>query len=96
MGRHDPPRLFEDLEMKIHLLPPLPFLPPAAPQKAPPTALQIEQMTEELVETARNWRAQRDKLSKVRKNRHRSDQNADPDRSTSDKRLSEDKVDVIA
>jgi hypothetical protein len=82
--------------MKIHLLPLPPPLPPAALQKTAPTAFEIEQMTEELIATARHWRTQRAKLNKVRKDRQRSDQGADSSKSTSRERPREDKVDVLA
>jgi hypothetical protein len=59
--------------MKIYLLPLPPPLPPAVPQKTAPTAFEIEQMTEELVATARHWRTQRAKLQKIRKDPQRSD-----------------------
>jgi hypothetical protein len=92
----DPPYSFEGFEMKIHLMPPLPYLPPAAPQKASPTTFEIEQMTEELVETARYWRTQRANLSKVRKKLRRADEGTDSSKSKSHERLSKDKIDKLA
>jgi hypothetical protein len=53
-------------------------------------------MTEELIATARHWRAQRAKLNKVRKDPQRPDQGADSSKSTSRERMREDKVDVLA
>jgi hypothetical protein len=82
--------------MKIHLLPSLPVLPPVTSKKAPPTAFDIEQMTEELVETARYWRTQRGKLAKIRKNPQRSDQGADSSKSAPRERRRKDAIDVLA
>jgi hypothetical protein len=88
--------------MKIHMmhLPP-PFL-PAVPQKKAPTTFDIEQMTEELNETAQYWRAQRAKLSKVRRDPRNSDQDADSNndassrKSPSQERSGRDTIDVLA
>jgi hypothetical protein len=88
--------------MKIHMmhLPP-PFL-PAVPQKKAPTTFDIEQMTEELNETAQYWRAQRAKLSKVRRDPRNSDQDADSNnnaplrKNASQERSGRDTIDVLA
>jgi hypothetical protein len=82
--------------MKIHLLPPLPVLPPVTPKKTPPTTFDIEQMTEELVETAQYWRTQRGKLAKIRKNSQRSNQGAEASKSAPRERRREDAIDVLA
>jgi hypothetical protein len=58
--------------MKIHLLPPLPPAPPAVPQKAPLTALEVEQMTEELIETAQQQRSHRIKRTNAGRERRAS------------------------
>jgi hypothetical protein len=89
-------------EMKIHLMPLPPPLPPAVQQKAAPTAFEIEQRTAELAETAQYWRSQRAKLGKVRRDPRNPDQDADADKnasarkSTSRERSGKDTIDVLA
>ena len=84
--------------MKIHLLHQLPVLPLITPKKAPPTPFEVDQMTEELRETAEYWRTQRGKLAKIRRNPQRSDsdQDADAGKSASRERRKEDTIDVLA
>jgi hypothetical protein len=82
--------------MKIHALPPLPPIPPTALQKAPPTAFEVEQRTEELIKTAQLQRAQRNKVNSVRRNPRRLDEDADADTNGQDRRSSRDTVDFLA
>jgi hypothetical protein len=82
--------------MKIHVLPALPPVPPAAPQKAPPTAFEVDQRTEELIKTAQQQRAQRDKVKSVRRNPRRLDEDADSDTNEQDGRSSRTTVDFLA
>ena len=88
--------------MKIHMMHLPPPLPLAVPQKKAPTTFDIEQMTEELNETAQYWRAQRAKLSKVRRDPQNSDQDADSNndapsrKSAARERSGTDTIDVLA
>jgi hypothetical protein len=82
--------------MKIHVRPPLPPLPPAAPQKAPPTPFELELTTEELIKTARQQRAQRNKMKNVRRNPPRRDEDADQDANEPDARSRRTNVDFLA
>jgi hypothetical protein len=92
----------EDVEMKIHMMHLPPPLPLAVPQKKAATTFDIEQMTEELNETAQYWRAQRAELSKVRRDPRNSDQEADSNnnapsrKSASLDRSGKDTIDVLA
>jgi hypothetical protein len=82
--------------MKIHMRPPLPPLPPAAPQKAPPTPFEVELTTEELIKTAQQQRAQRNKMKNVRRNPRRRDEDADQDTNEPDTRSRRTNVDFLA
>jgi hypothetical protein len=82
--------------MKIHVLPPLPPIPPGAPQKAPSTAFEVELKTAELIKTAQQQRAQRNKIKSVRRNARRPDEDADSDTNEQDGRSSRTTVDFLA
>jgi hypothetical protein len=82
--------------MKIHVLPPLPPIPPAAPQKAPSTDFEVELKTAELIKTAQQQRAQRNKIKSARRNPRRPDEDADSDTSEQDGRSSRTTVDFLA
>jgi hypothetical protein len=77
--------------MKIHLLPPLLPAPPAAPQKAPLSALEAQQMAEELIETA-----QRRRLHRIRRaNPRRDEQASGSDSNETASHRTGDSVDVL-
>ena len=78
------------------VLPPLPPIPPAAPQKAPSTAFEVELKTAELIKTAQQQRAQRNKIKSVRRNPRRPDEDADSDTNEQDGRSSRTTVDFLA
>jgi hypothetical protein len=77
--------------MKIHLLPPLLPAPPAAPQKAPLSALEVEQMAEELIETAERRRSHRIR----RAHAPRDEQASDSDSNETASYQAGDTVDVL-
>ena len=63
--------------MKIHMQPPLPFMPSAPPPKAPPTAFQLAMQAEELFKTAQQQRTRLKKLYGAWKNPGDLDEDAD-------------------
>jgi hypothetical protein len=69
--------------MKIHMRPPIPFMPPALPPKAPPTAFQMVMQGEELIKTAQQQRTRLKRLYGALKNPLDLDEDTD---SETDKR----------
>jgi hypothetical protein len=63
--------------MKIHMRPPIPFMPPAPPPKAPPTAFQLAMQSEELNKVAQQQRARLKKLYGAWKSPRNLDQDTD-------------------
>jgi hypothetical protein len=74
--------------MKIHMRPPLPFMPPASPLKAPSTAFHLEIKAEELIKTAQQQKARLKKLCGARKNPRNLDENTDSETQERDPRSS--------
>lgn len=65
--------------MKIHMRPPIPFLPPAPPPKSAPTAFQLAMQGEELIKTAQQQRTRLKKLYGAWKNPGDLDEDEAPD-----------------
>ena len=63
--------------MKIHMRPPIPFMPPAPSPKAPPTVLQLAMQGEELIKTAQQQRTRLKKLYGAWKNPRDLDEDTD-------------------
>ncbi len=82
--------------MKIHALALLPASPPAVPQKAPPTALETEQKTEEFVQAAERQRFERNRLIGSRKNPRHQDQETDANPDEPDRHEHPGSVDILA
>jgi hypothetical protein len=65
--------------MKIHMRPPLPYMPPAPPPKAPLTAFQLAMKGEELIKTAQQQRSRLKKLYGAWKKPRDQDEDDDPE-----------------
>jgi hypothetical protein len=72
--------------MKIHMRPPIQFMPPAPPPKAPPTAFQLAMQGEELIKTAQQHRTRLKKLYGAWKNPRNLDEDADSETDERDSR----------
>jgi hypothetical protein len=72
--------------MKIHMRPPIPFMPPASPPKAPPTTFQLAMQGEELIKTAQQQRARLKKLYGAWENPRDLDEDTDSEADERDRR----------
>jgi hypothetical protein len=72
--------------MKIHMRPPIPFMPPAPLPKAPPTAFQLAMQGEELIKIAQQQRTRLKKLYGAWKNPRDLGEDADPETGERDRR----------
>ena len=72
--------------MKIHMRPPIPFMPPAPLPKAPPTAFQLAMQGEELIKTAQQQRTRLKKLYGAWKNPRDLDEDNDSETDERDRR----------
>ena len=81
--------------MKIHMRPPLPFMPPASPLKAPSTAFHLEIKAEELIKTAQQQKGRLKKLHGARKNPRNLDEDTDSETHERDHRSNRN-LDLLA